>query len=163
MKNKKLSWVLLPVVVVIWAMIGWKVYASMSAEDDQFVPGKVDSGQTNNLSNVPDTYQLSLDYRDPFLDARSAPKKNTHASAAQNSVPPKKIDAEPPVKKEPPSIQYFGLVKEKTSNKTVGFLRVNGESFFVKQNDLISEITIIRLWRDSVEVRYDAKKSVIRK
>ncbi len=162
MKNKKLSWILLPVVLGIWGMIGWKVYASMNSEKAGF-SSELPQTASFDTSKVPEKYQLNINYRDPFLDLPVA----NNSSVASKHYPDaaKKADQvkEPPPTIVPPTIQYYGLVKETTSNKTVGFLRVNGETHFVKQNDVVHGIQVEKMWADSVALRIDSKRLVILK
>jgi len=145
MKNKKISWFLLPAVLCIWGVIGWKVYAAIG--DDETV-----AVNENELHVTPD--------RAPFLDKPvpvKMPKKNS-----STPIPPK-IEKKETVVAVWPVLRYAGLVKQSKDGKLVGFLHVNGVSHFVKSADVIDELVIGKVWSDSVEVRRGKERRVITK
>ena len=160
MKNKKLSWFLLPAVLCIWGVIGWKVYAAVGDDEDIAAPENELHVTSDHVPAIPDTYNLQLDYRDPFLDKPvpvKMPKKNSSAP-----IPPK-IEKKETVVAVWPVLRYAGLVKQSKDGKLVGFLNVNGVSHFVKSTDVIDELVIGKVWSDSVEVRRGKERRVITK
>jgi hypothetical protein len=164
MKNKKLSWILLPAVIAIWGMIGWKVYAALNSESDAASDAVEAPAALLDSTAARDTYQLALNYRDPFFDApvkpRAPVKSSSHpdGAAKENQKAPK---AE--VRDTAPVVRYYGLVKETQSGKTVGFVAVDSESHFVKNGDKVSGVEIVRLWSDSVEVLFGKRRMIARK
>lgn len=160
MKNKKLSWILLPAVLSIWGMIGWKVYAAINGDDETFSENSPQTEIHKDTSAVPEDYTLSLNYRDPFFEPRPQPKavstnvKKTETQSVKNSAP--QIT-------QWPSVAYGGLVRQTQSGKTVGFLIVNGSSHFVNGGDVAGELTVVKMWSDSVEVKFGKESRRIRK
>ena len=162
MKNKKLSWILLPAVLGIWAVIGWKVYAAMRNDESPFT----DTG-TAGISNadspaLPDTYELVLDYRDPFLD-KPAPVKIQPSRHVVQGTTPVKPSRDSSATVSWPAISYYGLVRQPESGKTVGFLAVNGSSCFIRSGDNVGNILVGRINADSVEVIMGKLKKFVRK
>lgn len=160
MKNKKLSWILLPAVLAIWGMIGWKVYAAMNGEDEVFANNVPQTSLYSDTSVVPEDYTLSLNYRDPFFEPQQKPKtvstnvKKTETPSVQTSAPQVT---------QWPSVSYGGLVRQTQSGKTVGFLIINGSSHFVNAGDVAGELTVVKMWSDSVEVKFAKESRRIRK
>lgn len=162
MKTKKTAWILLPAVLSIWGFLGWKLYAAMKDDAPLTADSNTFSIAPEENQVVPDTYQLLLDYPDPFLAAaKPAPKK----SSATNSKNPKQVLQNPePVAAIPwPKIQYSGLVKSPKDGKMVGFLSVDGISNFVKNGDVIRTVTVVKIWNDSVQMKMGKEMRVVKK
>ncbi len=161
MKNKKLTWILLPVVLGVWGMIGWKVYAAMNAEEDVMVT--TDSAPSNvaRSSFVPDTYQLALNYRDPFFESK--PEKIYQNSSSHQQSETNVIKKTEPQSVSWPTIIYSGLVRQPQSGKTVAFLSVNGSSQFVNAGDVVNDVAITKVWSDSIEVKFGKEIRRVRK
>ncbi len=160
MKNKKTAWILLPAVLSIWGFLGWKFYMAMNdsaplkVSDNTLVVPEEDQV-------VPDTYQLLLDYPDPFLaTSKPTPKKS---SSINSQTPKQVIPKTEPVAAVWPEIRYAGLVKSPKDGKMVGFLSVNGTSHFVKNQDVIGELQVLKIWNDSAKVGFGKEMRVIRK
>lgn len=149
MKNKKLSWFLVPVVLSIWGAIGWQVYVAMKSDED-IAPGKVNTlTSVESISAVPDTFALLLDYRDPFLDKTFA-KTPPVSSIKNNPTPPKTNPIVATITW--PTISYSGLVRQPSGDRMLGFLSVNGKSHFVKSGDVIDGLSVGRVTKDSAEI-----------
>lgn len=162
MKGKATAKLLLPLVIAIWAMIGWKVYAAMNKD-----------GDANNVSfhapevaahgkALPDSVVLIANYRDPFLDKPVEVKRNASAAAPAAVA---KVKVEIPSKPIAtwPKLGYYGLIKRNGDAKTVGFLSVDGESHFVQSGTVIGEVKVLRMWKDSVEVVWGKERRVVGK
>lgn len=154
---------MVPIVLAIWGMIGWKVYAAMKGKDNQISivtnVEKIKSGGTE----ISDTIQLIANYRDPFLDKQIAIKDNSKFRILNSKLPVVKV-AEPP--QAPivwPTIIYHGLIKKSGNEKTIGFLSVDGQSHFVQSGQQAGVVRVLRIWKDSVEVFWEDKKKVLRK
>lgn len=163
MKNKKLSWILLPGVLAIWAAIGWQVYAAMKSDDLAVNEQALEQIAPTTKSVVPDTFKLLLDYRDPFLYdvVRKPPPTNSQsnnaAPAAKKTLPP------PPPAATWPTLSYAGLVRHSGSERSVGFLSVNGNSHFVKTGDAVEGLRVGKVWKDSVEMVMGKETRIVRK
>jgi hypothetical protein len=162
MKNKKTAWILLPAVLSIWGFLGWKLYAAMNTES---LPTRNFSNAQTGYSEdqlIPDTYRLLLDYPDPFLAAVKSESAHTVKKSSQSSgITIPKIA--PVTTTTWPEIQFAGLVKSPKDGKMVGFLSVNGVSHFVKNQDVIEELLILKLWNDSVKVSLGRETRMVRK
>lgn len=160
MKNKKLSWILLPVVLGIWGAIGWQVYAAMKSDDGVLIDDNTTEADTGTTKAVPDTFTLLLDYRDPFLDK---PVINTKSTSVNNNATAQKKTQPVIVSTQWPAITYSGLVRQPNSDRMVGFLSVGGKTHFVKSGDVIEMISVGRITRDSVEIVMGKERRYYRK
>lgn len=158
MKNKLTAKFLLPVVLGIWGLIGWKVYAAINGREEAVMNTEPVAAQKAK-NNLPDSLTLSLDYRDPFL-SKPAPVRNPAAShPALHPAIIKSPDQPKPVAATWPSIKYSGLVRH--DDKTVGFLTVNGTSYFVQPGILAGEVKVTGLWKDSIRVEWGKERKVV--
>ncbi len=69
MKNKKLTYFLVFIVLVVWGMIVYRIFESVGGNDDdnlQATSGKMVKEPYNDFSIPKDTTHLLLNYRDPF-------------------------------------------------------------------------------------------------
>lgn len=161
MKNKKTSWILLPAVLLIWGIIGWKIYAATRDNPSADVLPRSTAEVAPEKSDVPDTYRLLLDYPDPFL-ATSKPVA-TKPSGTNPHIPKPKISTEPVAAAVWPEIRYAGLVKSPKDGKVVGFLTIDGTSHFVKSGDAIGSVSVKTIWKDSALVGFGKESRTIHK
>lgn len=162
LKGKKSIYILLPVNLLIWGFIGYKIYSVLN-EDEGVLPQdlKVTKTKINKTDSI--EYTLSLNYDDPFLkkeietkqfhkEPRSVPKNDK--SNSQNSKPQKPVDLTPP--KE---IKYLGLIQNKTSGISTAMLSINGRSYIVKKSETVEGVTIKSIENESICVK-DGKKTL---
>jgi hypothetical protein len=163
MKNRKTAYIMVPIVLAIWGMIGWKVYAAMKGKDDQILAQVTGEKIKTTVEKISDTISLIADYRDPFLGKSIVIKDSKFE--IRNSK--KELAVKVPVKEKIalawPKVVYHGLIKRTTDQKTVGFLNVNGRSYFVKGGEAAGEVNVGKLWKDSVEIVFGKDKKVFRK
>jgi hypothetical protein len=162
MKNKKTTWFMLPFVLAIWAVIGWKVYAMIKSDPTALSPVQENGSGKTAEKIIPDTFELVADYRDPFLGEVVSKAKGGDRQL-RIAAPPVKKDT---VRKQAvgfPKLVYFGLVKRNSDQRGVGFLSVDGNSNFIKGGEQIGNVSIGKLWKDSVEVMMGKERRVIRK
>lgn len=163
MKNRKTAYIMVPIVLAIWGMIGWKVYAAMKDNAKPVVENHADGKSNLTQSKIPDSIPLIANYRDPFLDKNISSKVN---SKNENRNPKSIVVKIPPTPKTAPAwpkITYHGLIKRTNDQKTVGFISVNGESYFVKGEEAAGDVTVGKLWKDSVEIIFGKEKKVFAK
>lgn len=164
MKNKKLLIILIPATLLLWGMIIYKIFSVASGGDDiGQVQGTV-SVVNNDNNALTDTFSINPTYRDPFLG-----KTNKTATIAivgsSNSKPistPKPI-ATNPINKTFPNIIYGGLIKNKQSNKQLVLIQINGQSNIMKIGDIVNEVELTKVFRDSIEVKFKKEKKFILK
>src|ERR1044072_6787061 len=161
MKNRKTTYFMLPFVLAIWGVIGWKVYVAFGKNIKNVVSNNAPA-EKNKAEPLADTISLIANYRDPFLDKtiENSPAKihTTKISKAESvkSIPVVTVAAWP-------KIMYHGLIKRSGDKRTVGFLSVDGKSFFVQGGGEAGAVKVGKLWNDSVEIFFGKEKKMIRK
>lgn len=152
MKSKTTLWILIPAVLGIWGAIGWQVYAAMKGDGDNSAHKLITTETNVNKPIVPDTFSLLLDYPDPFAAQNAKPKVNVKA---QSQITQPKTTAPVPEQTQWPNIVYSGLVKQPSSGKMLGFLSVNGVSYFVKEGDEVGGVRVLTINPNHITVRWN--------
>lgn len=151
MKNKRKTYILLIVVLIIWGILIYKFFSFTSAQKIS-----VSSGSDLDLVTVSvkpkDTFSIDVKYRDPFLGKMY----NAHRSPK----PTKSIY----IPKEPvvwPSIVYKGLVSDNREKNKVFMLNINGQTFFMNEKSVEQEVKLLSGNRSSITVYYKGEKNTI--
>jgi len=157
-KNKKSLYILLPLNLLVWGFIAYKIISSLGADElpemEQVAVsgGRVDVGDTTG-------YVLSLNYEDPFLKQEPERRSNhqqERAKPTQVTAPPKQ-----PVKAAAPEtdIKYLGIVQNKTSGLTMAMISINGNSHVIKKGEVAEGIKVQDISQEFIEVR-EGKKTL---
>ncbi|MFI5219067.1 MAG: hypothetical protein ACHQNT_06225 [Bacteroidia bacterium] len=153
MKNKKTVYILLPLAVLIWGIIIYKIILSLSPDETAM------SSEQFNLpaatsSNAPDTFSIIANYRDPFLGKQ----------ASLNPAPVKALVIKktlPPVSKPWPDIKYNGTMKNASSKKEFAFVQINGKEYIMKLNEEEDDIKLLKIFKDSAVVAFGKEKKTV--
>lgn len=149
MKNKRLTYILLPAALIVWGIIFFRVFKFTQPEEEESNLPFVLSPK-KALITKEDSLTLQLNYKDPFL-------KNTlsYSSDVETELP-KENTASVSVEKPKansvfwPSIKYFGLVKKKGADKEIGLISINGQSHIVSKGQALEGLLVKEFYRDSI-------------
>ena len=108
-----------------------------------------------------DTFQLINNYRDPFfgktLNLQKRPLKRSPVNNPDNKIIRTiQDDNFPPV-------SFSGMVRNSESGKELAMIQINGQHHLMNSGDRISDIKLVRIFRDSIEVLWEKEKRMIRK
>lgn len=153
MKNKKLTYILIPVVAVIWGFVIFQFFHQPSEANYAI------NYNTNLEENIKDTLifePLNLNYKDPFLQRKIIPTGPIRRANPNTSKPQSKLkvqNSKPKPAKEKiiwPQIKYGGTI-----NQYKGLLKVNNQLFICTKNDTLpSNIIIESITSDSIQLQY---------
>ncbi|MFW6222420.1 MAG: hypothetical protein ACOC3T_02285 [Bacteroidota bacterium] len=168
MKNKKLQYILIPVVLVVWGLIIYRFldFTRQDTPDETYTVSTLQTNQNNNHEQ--DTFSLYANYRDPFLKhVRYKGYNYTKANASNKKTEKKKEKKKPETNVELrreilenirwPDIKYGGIVQNTQSGEKVGLIEVDKQEFLIRKNDSTQKIFIKDLYKDSVIVIYKEK------
>lgn len=144
MKNRKILYLLVPMVLLIWGIIILRIVnqvrnrnmISVKLSDSVFK--KVEQQQS-------DTLKLKLDYRDPFLGKNDILKTNIYP---QGSVTRTSLISSRDV--TVPVSVYYGLVINPKNKKKTGLLMVNQKNYLVREGESVENEKVLKLYQDSV-------------
>ena len=154
MKNKKLTYILIPLVLIIWGYLIYKIVSGLTGGDNEIIVPK-----SQLLLAVPDTlgsepkeiFVLKEVARDPFLNT-------VYKKRIENKT--KKI-----VRKKVswPEIRYLGLVSNESDKKSIGLIEIEGNNFFFEKGDSNQDITLIKIDKNQVVLVYMGGRKVYSK
>ncbi len=161
MKNKKVTYILLSFVVIIWVLIFVRIFRFMSPEPVVSYKDTPEQDILDTLENR-DTVTLIADYPDPFIQ-NTVRKRNTASSVntAKRSLPSQVQEKEIPVSR--PKIIYLGTVQHTSSGKVTGMAIIENEEILIMENHTYDGIHIEKLYQDSVMLTFNQRKETIKK
>nr|WP_299339488.1 hypothetical protein [Allomuricauda sp.] len=147
-KNTK-TYALLTVVLIIWGIIGYRIFATLSPDPEESSLVAVQDFRPIEMAKR-DTFSIKADYRDPFLGTLEASK-------------PKKTGKPKPVKKEIPTIdvQYTGSMFDGSTKKRIFFVTINGQQFLLEKGKSAAGVTVMRGSEQYLTYRYMGRSNKI--
>ena len=144
--SKKLTRLLLVLLLAIWGTVLYRIYASMIGQDAPIVsahlPSNFDALQHSSA------YVYVNDVRDPFRYVVSAKRDSTMKHAA----------IKPQVVWTPPPYKLSGILLA-NKKKTVMLEGPNGAAFFLHEGDTLSGVKILKIKEKVVSYFYQKKKT----
>ena len=148
LKGSKNIKILLPVVIVIWGFLIYKIVDAFSSEG-------IDIAKTQKSNfkppkrNQKDTFSLVPVETDPFLGTVYTKPKPTSQNA--NSA------YKPKSEKQWPNIGYFGIIADKKSTSSVYIVSINGQQFLLKKGDTLQKLKIIKGSEENIFIKYEGE------
>ena len=177
MNSKRSVYLLLPLVLLVWGLIGWRIWAA----SDPVAEGRQLAAATLRTRPAPARRQpvLLLTYGDPFKPGLSRPGPPPAVPQPTPNAFPKPAP-EPPkaslnftVRPAPPAaavasvtwpqIKYLGVIARAGSNAQVALLTIDNQELVVKAGKSERGVQVFKLFRDSVQLGFGGqKKSFLR-
>lgn len=164
LKSKKALYILLPLTLVIWGLIGYKIYTGLKGDEpsdesiSNFAPIKA-------LNKASDTFTLFNNYKDPFLtdihkqaDHSFTNKARTQTLAAKNPSP---VKTNTVVNTDWPVIQFSGILKNQTNAVSLLLLSIGGKTYTLKQGDIAEGLKVVSFTNAEVTLLRGKEKKVI--
>ncbi len=155
MKNKKLQWVLLPLVLLIWGAVGYKLYSGVQGEELPPVK-KVSREQVLTVEEDSLEYVLSLNYPDPFLknsrSLRSSVKTTTTTSKPKPEAKVKVTVKPTPVRW--PDVAYKGQIEKRANEQALYIIEIDKVVYFMHKGMQQAKLTLLEVYPDSVQMQY---------
>lgn len=144
-KNKKITYLLLVLVVLIWGLIFYRIYSNFGGkiEVEKSMPHSVVIEKRDTRDSV---LTLSLNYPDPFLKGEDQSFDPLISLEQNDHIPSPVINW--------PLIEYRGLLTSNNTNESTGLLRIQNADLLVKQGKIYASIKIKTLSRDSICLEY---------
>jgi hypothetical protein len=159
MKNKKLTYLLGVIVLVVWGMIIYRIFAAVGLSDDdiQTTAIKMVKEPYNDFSIPKDTTHLLLNYRDPFGLVKF--KDTSEAIDSKHDKGNVPLVAKPVINWN--FIQYSGYIRNPTSKKLIALVSINGKNEMLSEGDTRDHVKLIRNLCDSIKVGFGGKTKFI--
>lgn len=139
-KNTK-TYTLLGGVLLIWGIIGFKIYSALSPEEDTLA--LVEDVMFKSKKAVQrDTFTIKADYRDPFLGKFGVSSKKR----AIKTTKKKTVSF--------PQINYTGLITDQKTKKHIFFVTITGTQYLMQRGNQQNEVTLVSGSSKQIRVRY---------
>jgi len=156
MKNKSRRYFLVVALVLIWGIIGHRIYKGLQPDEKIMVLNDTSSYLIPKNNVVLDTFSIHLNYKDPFLKnqrKKVVQKKKRAVKSTKNIVPV-----------QFPSIQYTGLISPKSANELpVYLISIKGKAYLFKIGQTNETVTLLRGDSKEIEIRFKEASKVIKK
>lgn len=159
MKNKKLTYFLLPLVILIWGTVFYKLFYT-TFQEEEWTNEIVNLPKNIAATSVADTFSIIANYRDPFL-GNVISRENSEKNLSQQKPIMSQPKVEPVV--QWPNIVYGGTIKNQQSAKQLALVKINGKENILKAGEKIGVVELMKIYKDSIEVKMGKDKKVVRK
>jgi len=140
-KNKKSIYILLPLVIIIWGAVFWKLLKG--GQGKILPPPAVNITNTVKEAENKEHTTLLLNYEDPFLKTLKGTRQESNANEVKQVVAVNRVVMWP-------MFEYNGMIRNNTSNKAVGMLKLNGKNYLVQNGDWIEGLFVEAVFPDSI-------------
>lgn len=171
MKNKKLLYILLPLTILIWGIIVYKIINSLNGSTHS-----LEKKVTNRLfeekkqEQIPDSFQLLPAYRDPFLSGLKLAKpfsENNKIKLLEMPPPatPAPLPSNPVIQAVPvwPPVEYVGIIENKIKKNRVVILQVAGEDQLLQEGQIVAGVKLVRAYPDSIILEFNKVRRAFNK
>lgn len=146
-------YILLPLVLVLWGYIIYRFVEQANPElnfaNSEPPPLKFNSNQAEMKS-----YQLLLDYEDPFLRSTNVKNEQVDDTKNENQNQVRRLHAW-----NWPNFTYAGSIQN--HKKVVGLLQINSSNLLVQQGKVYHEFKVLQLFPDSIIMEREGEKRTI--
>lgn len=158
MKNKAVTYLLGVVVVVLWGVILYRVFAAVGGDGDETpAVNKVKNKEVYNDFAIPeDTTKLLLNYRDPFGLIK---QRDTAVIPVRKTVTARPGPAAPAFNWG--FIQYSGYIRNPATKKVITLVVINGQNYTMREGDAKGGVKLFKNMRDSIKIGFQGKTKFI--
>jgi hypothetical protein len=154
MKNKKNIYILVPAVLIIWGIIGYKILSAINPDEEEIVTNNTISQFVPKEIKEVEKFTIQANYRDPFLGKLYT--KNITKKPKNNL----KKDTKPPVVF--PHVTYNGMIAPKEPNRPTLFLiTINGKQQFMSFGKQIEDVKLLKGNDKEIIVSFKSLKKTI--
>lgn len=159
MKNKKLTYVLVPAVILVWGLIFYRIFFNQE-KSDPMNTYRSDKSLNDTASAEQNDFQLSFHYTDPFLKNIYVPKETEQQVRVFDARPDKSNQrriVQPRTRTKRiiwPEIVYNGIISD-SSLKKLGLISIDKKNVLVNEGVTVQNIVVFGLYRDSVNLIFE--------
>ena len=164
MKNKKLAYILLPIVVIVWGLVIYRMFFEGRTKPEnltQFIRPIV----KESVEEKSETYKLIANYRDPFLsnvvvsEVIAQENKQEEQSGSNTNLRRRRTSVS---RIRWPEVKYGGFIEGNGEKQTI-LLKIKNRDFLAQKGDTIEQIFIKEFYGDSLVVVYSNEEKTLKK
>lgn len=158
MKNKKVTYLLILVVLIVWGLIIYRIFQSVGDNESvEIITAPAKKEVYNDFEIRRDTTHLMLNYRDPFGLTKQKDTSNVKVGTAliknRNVIKPAINWG---------FIKYSGYVRNPGTKKLIAIVKINGKSIMMSEGETMEKVKLIRNMRDSIKVGFSGATKFIK-
>lgn len=168
--KKNINIILILAVLGLWGTVVFKYVKHFFQEEPSTLAGTSISNVMLPKAIQKDTFALTALSVDPFLKKSYSPAPTPPVAVVAPTIhpTPKKAPKKvlPPVVKEVtpfPEIHYYGFIKSSDKADELILIKVNRSLYKTRLNAECQGVVIKKVYRDSIEVKFDNRKATIHK
>jgi hypothetical protein len=157
LKSKKSTYILIPMVIIVWGILFWKIFVGTGSNKTSIIRKK----QLPVLSNIKDTVVVpppKCNYPDPFLKPLG--------QSLKSSVPEKEEEDVNKVLNRVvrwPRIEFLGTVKSRKSHSPLGVMKIGNDEYLVREGNEQMNIKVFYISVDSIGLELQRDKRFFRR
>lgn len=167
MKNKKTLYYLIPINLIVWGFVLYRIITFGNNTPHENVNFSAPLITNTKLAVTPDTFHLLLNYSDPFLKKNkiTAYKQGSITKKENSSYQKEKKSESPKIKNEIlwPDIIFRGMVHNRKTGKTIALVFIEGNELSMQTGEKYKQIKLLHIYTDSIKVEMNKKIRFIRK
>lgn len=156
MKKNLLVWLLILIVIIIWANNIYKIVLGVKQADDDFQQESAfKTAQFDTTSNTlmnEDKFVYQAKYRDPFQNWFK-PNRSKDRKKPKKQI--KKL--QPKQEPQPPALRFSGILQDQS-----GILAIiespSGSVYFARENDELEGVTLLKIGKDRIYCKFGKKR-----
>ncbi|QDW25189.1 hypothetical protein FFJ24_010350 [Pedobacter sp. KBS0701] len=153
MKDKKMTYLLICCVAVVWGVIFYRVFSGLASETPELPVAKTLKGAYFKLvDHAGDTVQLDLSYSDPFSEAYTETLTEMLPERSALISRPHVVPLKP--KTDWSGIVYSGQLYNSAQRRHVAIINVNGREVMLGEGERGEGLKFIKRIGDSIKVEY---------
>lgn len=164
MKNKKLIYILLPLVILVWGLVVYRFFFEGRKDSDR-IPMLENKKEIKTEIENEEQYTLIANYRDPFLDHVPAIIQNDESDEkkAETNLTNLRRQRTNVSSVRWPEISYGGFIRNDKENKYTILVGIKNQNYLVNIGDTIQNIHIKAFYQDSLLIVYNNEEKTIKK
>ena len=146
-------YILLPLVLILWGYIIYRLVDQANPEVN-LSNSELPRLQINSNEDKEQSYQLFLDYQDPFLKSTNTKVKTPEDKQEGNHNQVRRLHAW-----NWPNFTYNGSIQN--HKKVVGLLQMNSSNLLVQEGKIYNEFKVYQLFPDSIIMEREGEKRTV--
>ena len=155
LKNKKALYILVPICILVWGLIGYSIYSGLSLDESDTFESNTVAPEMLIAETTIDSFSVSSGYRDPFMGRIISAQPKTNKSTTRTKPKREQINWN--------FIQFNGIISNPKSDKKLVLVKLNGKENFMKKGQEVEGVKLLQVYADSIQVEYKLAKRYIRK
>jgi hypothetical protein len=161
MKNKKFTYFLGFIVLMVWGIILYRIFNSVSGSDEDMpvVENKIKKEPFNDYAVPKDTSHLILNYKDPFGLKK---QKDTLQSIVKKPVSSKTTVQATKQVFNWNFVKYSGYIRNPGSKKLIAVVNINGKPIMMSEGETAEQVKLVKNLQDSIKVTFQGRTTYIK-